>query len=191
MNDTNTYENLERGRKLSAKQLKAAEDELNTAPNDVNLRLQIIGRLTGPHWKNEPAQIKRAEHILWFIRNIPDHPVLADAEGQIIFDEPRYSEAKTLLVGKLEQDSNNVQLIRNVAFWTLLEDDGMAETLLQKGEQLQPHDPDWALFLSVLYGIRADRSSDRSEKQRWKKLEHEALERRLRLQQERNTKKGT
>lgn len=169
MNNQPIYEILNEARKLSLDEVTAMEAHLEES--DTGARIMILARLTGPHWKDDTLRARRTEHILWFARNAPDHPILAEAEGQIIFDEPAYSDAKNLLLEKLRCDSNNVQLVRNAAMWTLLEDDGTAEELLHKGERLEPTDQSWSLFLSTLYGIRAGRCTVKTEKKKWKQLE--------------------
>ncbi len=169
--DRDLYESLNRARKLSLNEVSAMEAQIQGA--DLELRIAILGRLTGLHWKDDTIRARRTEQILWFVHNVPDHPILSEPEGQIIHDEPSYKEAKSLLLRMLDDDAKNVQLLRNVAMWTILEDDGTAEELLYRGGNLEPSDPSWSLFLSTLYGIRAEHCTDRELKGKWSQFENQ------------------
>jgi predicted Zn-dependent protease len=125
------------------------------------------------HFKDKYIASKRARHILWLINNVPDHPVLAEPEAQIQNIDEDYATAKTLLLAKLEQDPDNIQLVWNVALSVLVEDGARSEQLLRHGQKLKPNGPAWPLMLSVIYGIRA-KYGEKEQKAEGKPCERQA-----------------
>ena len=74
---------LEVGRNLSANPLQRLEQRLKTNPDDGPVRIQLLA------WYTENASTAgeatalaaRVEHILWFLKNEPNNPVLAHKSG--------------------------------------------------------------------------------------------------------------
>ncbi|MDR3613630.1 MAG: hypothetical protein P4L53_08685 [Candidatus Obscuribacterales bacterium] len=180
------YEALEEGQGLSRTQAEDLEAELELQPDRLDLRIQIIGYSMPRHFRDKSVAKKRARHILWLISHLPDHPVLAEPEAQIQNIDEEYEAAKTLLMAKLEQDPDNIQLIWNVALSVLVEDDTRSEQLLLHGQQLKPNDPGWSLMLSVIYGLRA-KHGEEEQKAEWRACERQAKKLCSELRQQRDS----
>ena len=70
-----------KGTKLTAAQAETLEHQLAENPQSLSARAQLLGYyyLTG---SNDPE--KHAEHVLWFIRNMPESEVVGGPLAQIL-----------------------------------------------------------------------------------------------------------
>jgi len=175
------FQAYERGRKLTPEEAQGIEAELNNEPNKLVDRLSLIAYLTELHFNGEGVEAirsRRAQHIFWLIEHVPDHPALADGECEVLSGiDANYSQFKVLWQQQIEKHQSNPLVLANAAHAVLIEDGELAETLLTECERMLPNHPDWSLFLSVIYEIRAQNSIDAEQETRWNDLAQQCKER--------------
>jgi hypothetical protein len=111
--------------------------------------------VSGPPVEN--ARALRRAHLLWMIRNHPEHRALQN--GAAIpnpspsapdADPETYAEAKPLWLEHV--GSSNPEVLRNAALFFEPTDKGQAEQLLLRAQAIHP-DREWTIRLGRLYGF--------------------------------------
>ena len=142
-------EEASRGRGLSAAQAELLEHQLAQNPQGLAARAQLVGyyhahRRANPH--------RHAEHVLWFIRNLPEAEVLDSAPGRItpMFNPDGYLEAKRAWGRLVRSEPDNALILRHAANFHSAIEASLAAELLAQAEALEPSSPEWARKLAEL-----------------------------------------
>lgn len=148
------------GTRLDADAVIALEKRVESNPNDLEVRVNILGFYCSKRALKESARAAMQPHILWIIRNAPDSVVAGTPEAQIIksIDPVRYNEAKNAWNEQVAKQPNNPRILGNSAAFFLLNDRSLAETLLRKAQKLDPKNSEWSQRLGQLFTLKATSS---------------------------------
>ena len=138
-----------RGRGLSATEAAALEERLAANPQDLTARAQLVGYY---HGNRRASPRRHAEHVLWFIRNLPEAEVLGSAPARItpMFHPDGYLEAKRAWERLVRKEPDNVSILRHAANFHDAVEASLAAGLLAQAEALEPSNPEWARELAGL-----------------------------------------
>ncbi len=103
-------------------------------------------------WSVEAFRVKKAEHVLWVIRSIPDSGKLHWVMPLRL--NPRdegYVEAREAWLRNLETNKGNLAVLGNAIDFFLVTDQNLAESLLKEAAALDSKDPRWPRDLGHLY----------------------------------------
>ena len=149
---------LNKGYSITSEDAAALEQQLLSAPKDIDTRIKLLAFYTshpgasGP----EPAREARARHIFWLIENAPDwtvlgHPVSSiNRIGEPLADEDLFQRGKTLWKGKIESARDNTLFLIHAAHYFKAADKEQAEQLIL---QLINIDRKHTSLLGELYGM--------------------------------------
>lgn len=145
-----------RGRGLSAAEAAALEERLTENPQDLTARAQLVGYYHG-HRRASPR--RHAEHVLWFIRNLPEAEVLGSEPARItpMYHPDGYLEAKRAWGRRVREEPDNVAILRHAANFHDAIEASLAARLLGQAEALEPSNPEWARKLAGLEWRKARR----------------------------------
>lgn len=132
-----------KGWDLAAAQAAELERQLVASPEDLNARAQLLGYYFRHH-RTDPS--RKAGHLLWFIRNAPEAEVLEGPEAQIlpVLDPEGFAAAKAAWLEQIESEPRNVTFLRHAAAFLTLSDETLSAELLERAEELEPTNPEWA-----------------------------------------------
>ena len=101
------------GYRLSGPEAEKLEKTLLADPRNLKAHITLVAYYTSQH--DELSRIKKSEHALWLIRNIPDLEILHDvAYARLTKFDKGYEEAKQLWLKHLERAASTRCKIRNV-----------------------------------------------------------------------------
>lgn len=137
--------------KLTAKEAAELETLLGRNPADIQSRIKLLGKYF--HREVPGENTRRASHILWFIENQPDHPILRTPFAHIddILD-PEFAKASGLW-RKQTESSRNKNVLHNAALFFFHADKPTAETFLSQALQIDPSDSEVESNLALLYSL--------------------------------------
>jgi tetratricopeptide (TPR) repeat protein len=155
-----------RGKKLLMQDVKRLEAELDTDPRNVASRALLLGYYFSNTATHTLALERRHKHIIWTIANVADSEIAAVPEiGLGATDGDVYSEAKRLWLQQIRDKPENTTMLWNAAAFFYGEETPLAESLLRKGQALEPQDPRWCQKLGQLYLLGLDRLSGEARKE--------------------------
>jgi tetratricopeptide (TPR) repeat protein len=98
------------------------------------------------------ARVARANHALWIIANAPEAEIAGSPETQVdrITDSEAYERARSLWLAHLEAGGSNPRIVGNAAEFFLPSEPERARELLQRGQELEPVNPQWSERLAHL-----------------------------------------
>ncbi|MXW37981.1 MAG: hypothetical protein F4Z65_06935 [Acidobacteria bacterium] len=138
-----------KGRNLSAAEAAVLERRLLDNPQDLTARAQLVGYY---HAGRRANPRRHTEHVLWFIRNAPESEVLDSRPARVspMFDADGYLEAKRTWQRLVREEPDNVAILRHAAGFHAPSERAFAAGLLQRAEDLEPSNPEWARELAEL-----------------------------------------
>ena len=144
---------LLKGGELSADGAAELEKKLQTDPDDLESRLQLLGYYFRDRRGSSDA---RQKHVLWMISHHPDARIAGNPELQVnhILEREAYSQAKAIWLEQVEKDDASAAVLGNAARFFLLSEQSRAETLLKRAQSLEPHAGEWSEQLGHLYMLR-------------------------------------
>jgi hypothetical protein len=145
---------LMRGGQLSADAARELEKKLETDPDDLELRIPLLGY----YWaraNSAEARQARQKHVLWLIEHHPDVPFARVPQAQLnhIQDREAYSQAKELWLEQVEKQGEKASVLGNAASFFLFAERDRAEELFKKAQTLEPHVAQWSQQLGHLYRV--------------------------------------
>ena len=132
-----------KGWDLTAAEAAELERRLAANPEDLSARAQLLGY----YFRNRRTDPSRkAGHVLWFIRNAPEAKVLEGPEGQIMpmLNPEGFAAAKSAWLEQIESEPRNVTFLRHAAAFLTLSDEALSAELLERAEDIEPTNPEWA-----------------------------------------------
>ncbi len=143
------------GFELSAPKARSLEQQILKNPNDVTSRIKLLGYYQNASFTSKEASTARQNHILWLIRNRPEHPVHSSPFAQLNpdFDGSAYETGKKAWIELLKRRPKEAVLLGNAASYFLLYDDALAEGFLQRAESADPQNSRWPSELGHLYQL--------------------------------------
>jgi hypothetical protein len=139
------------GHKLSSAEAEKRENVLAVDPKDLAARISLLSYYVPRH--DETSKLKKNEHALWLIRNIPDSEVLHDVvyvRLDRVVDQG-FEEAKQLWLTHLDTYKDNLVVVANAADFFMLPDKPLAEKLLKQLAAADSANPRWPFELGYLY----------------------------------------
>lgn len=139
-------EEARKGWDLTAEQAAALERQLAANPEERSARARLLGYYFRNH-RMDPS--RKAGHVLWFIRNAPEADVLEGPEVAIMpmLDPEGFAAAKEAWLEQIEAEPRNVTFLRHAAAFLTLADRTLSAELLERAEDIEPTNPEWAVEL--------------------------------------------
>ena len=133
------------GDEITRQEAESLEAELVENPEDLVARAQLVGYYSR-QFRDDAARDRHGQHVLWMIKNAPEATALSIPEGTIIqiLNPDGYEEGKDAWSWHLENNPNNLEILNHAANFFRLSDKQLAIQLLERGQSLDPGDPDWA-----------------------------------------------
>ena len=151
-------EHLFQGRDLGSDDVAFLEARVVSEPHDLVARAQLLGYYFGQdHYSDGPIRRKRADHILWLIRNVPESTLLKGPEGQLT--DYRHAEVREAWNDQIARNPGNTTVLYHAAEAFTLSERGLAIDLLQQAQSLDGSNPKWAMELGHLYDLDRDGAS--------------------------------
>jgi len=134
------------GRSLSSEGVVELEKHLETDASDLNTRVKLLGYYSGKHIRSSEIRKIRQQHLLWLIEHAPESEVLGTPYGGLSHhsDGEVYFQAKKLLLAKIQEEPNNLALLKNGSKFFTLNDRSQSIEFLKKGESLDKTNPFWS-----------------------------------------------
>ncbi len=132
-----------KGAELTAPQAAALEQQLAENPQNLVARAQLLGYYRAQR-RSAPGEHSR--HVLWFIQNAPESELLESAAVRIVpfFDPEGYAEGKQAWLRLIDEEPDNVVLLRHASRFFTMSDKELAVESLVRAEALEPANPYWA-----------------------------------------------
>jgi tetratricopeptide (TPR) repeat protein len=145
------------GTQLTSAAAQQLETALQQAPDDMSIRIKLLGYYMRNQYVSAPDHTARQQHILWIIQHHPESPVagLPYAALNPILDGHVYQDGAALWKQQVANHPADPAILRNAAHYSLLYDRTTAEDLFKKGETLEPNNPDWPEALGHLYDLNS------------------------------------
>ena len=136
---------LRAGGEITPQEAESLEAELVENPENHVSRARLIGYYFF-QFRDDAARDRHGQHVLWMIKNAPEANALAGPEATIkqVLDPEGHVEAKDAWSWHLENNPNNLEILNHAANFFRLSDRQLAIQLLERGQSLDPGDPDWA-----------------------------------------------
>ncbi len=142
------------GHKLSSGEAEKRENALVADPRDLAARISLLSYYVTRH--DDTSNLKKSEHALWLIRNIPDSEVLHDVVyvrlDRVV--DKGFEEAKQLWLTHLDTYKDKLTVVANAADFFMLSDKPLAEKLLKQLVADDPANPRWPFELGHLYTLK-------------------------------------
>ena len=174
------------GFKISKEEAKAIEEKLKENPDDLVLRVKIIGYYSILRFKDEKAKEEYQKNVLWIIKNKPD----LEAKNISIFkldpliDKDAYNEGKNLWLENLEKFKDNINVLANAADYFLIYEKELSEKFYKRLQELEPKNPQWYEKLGFLYKLDLRKLKDNEKKKELAKRSLEEFEKAYKLETE-------
>lgn len=135
--------------------LEVLEERLRADPYDREARAGLIDHYSRGRWREDPGARRHAELVLWLVENAPRDRLFETPKGQIDpgVDAERYVRAKHLWLDHLDRAPGDLDLLRNAASFFEHNDRGLAVSLLESAQEMDPSNASWPFELgSVRWG---------------------------------------
>lgn len=155
------------GVKLSEEAAQQLEDALKQTPDNLSIRIKLLGYYLQRRFQSQSARKIRQQHVLWIIQTHPEAPIagLPYAALDPVLDGAVYEQGAKLWRQQVTDHTNNTVIVGNAAAFFLLHDSTFAEQLLKTGAALEPDNPKWPGSLGHLYDLGSSRKSEPERKQ--------------------------
>lgn len=153
-----------RGAEISREVAQQLETEVAGAPDELALRILLLGYYFLNRRESDLATQSRQQHILWMIRNDPELSITGGPYAYLIQpgDEEAYAIAKKIWLKHLSSQPSNTRILRNAVRFFLLRDRKISEDLLDRASALEPNSYEWHDQLAMLYSLDSRRESSTS-----------------------------
>ncbi len=141
------------GGKLSEQEAEALEKSLSS--NQRNLKTHTL--LIGYYRKNnsDNNNQKCSVHQLWIIENEPRCSIINEACNiNDVLAPDAFEKGRKLWLTHLKRYPKDPKILMNAAEYFSNSDEDFCESLLLKGKELQPGNPEWSEKLARLYRFR-------------------------------------
>jgi tetratricopeptide (TPR) repeat protein len=148
------------GSVLSPAAARSLEDALSKNPHDLTARTKLLGYYFH-QWMavgEEQTRASRRRHILWFVKNHPEHPAIVqweatlDPKNTAIADPEGYEQVKKIWTAIIESSPNSYA-IANAGRFFQLTDKPLAEKAFLRAIAIDPRNGEWPWRLGFLYGL--------------------------------------
>jgi len=141
------------GHKLSGFEAETLERDLETFPQDPEIRLKLLGYYSEHYYCCEDASERRNRHIAWLFENVPAFDASLTPLMYIhLLDRAAYSTVKSIVKSALASCGDNARVYSNVAALVRPHDPQWARKLLERAIQLDPANVSLLQRLEELHG---------------------------------------
>ena len=133
----------------------------------MTLRILRLGQYLLRQYHFESDNRHRQQHIIWVITNAPASEIAGDPHCFLNpkHDSEVYERAKQLWLQQVSASCQNLTVLRNAAsFFTVYEKD-LCESILKRGQLLEPDNPFWSERLGQLYALQMNRADPQARRQ--------------------------
>jgi hypothetical protein len=123
------------GDELSDEEAQSLERRLVDDPENENTRACLLGYYFTRQFKSAELKGKRAEAILWLIRNKPESIVLSTPYAKLETDAIAYEEARDAWLDALHRRGETADLLENAALFLQHRDPELALSLWLRADQ--------------------------------------------------------
>ncbi len=150
------------GRKLSAGEAAELERALEAAPDDIGIRIRLLGYAVAQRSDGSAARRRHTELSLWFIRNAPEEWITGSPFASLLGprDEDGWEEAREAWFAHLDADPHNLAILWNAASFLSLKEPETAAALFERGAGLDPANAWWSMQLGRLAEQSARRGAE-------------------------------
>lgn len=143
------------GSSISRDEATSLESQLVESPEDLSARARLVGHYADQRFLNDGARARHIVHVLWFIKNAPEANLLAGPEVLIFeaFAAEGYAKGKDIWSSHLENDPNNLRILKHAAHFLRLNDRQLAIQMLNHAQSLDQEEPDWARQLGHMHQL--------------------------------------
>lgn len=151
VNGMDVYELAKAGGELSASEAEALEKKVTDNPRDIDTRTMLLGYYFSARTADRAKH--KSAHVLWLIKNSPEAEVLGSPYGGLdhILNRKNFAKAKALWLKQLEQQPENLVILKNASDFFTTGDPDKTEELLLRGQTLDPKNPAWPMSLGHHY----------------------------------------
>jgi len=145
------------GALLTDEEVRTLEEGLQAHPDDTWAHSMLIGHYGSGRFHPGAAAKRWEEHVLWFVKNAPEHPVISSPDAALdpMINQDAFREASRLLKERLHAEPNNVRLLYNVGKFLLHHENDFAVECLKKCTALEPSNERWAEELAHAYSLQS------------------------------------
>jgi hypothetical protein len=156
------------GDKISAEAIKDHEAASLSQPDDIGLRILLLGHYSQRQFVADAARMARQAHILWIIEHAPETSIAGSnfADLDYHMDGAAYEQARQLWMSQIETNPQNIAILGNAASFLTLCDKTKCGELLRRAKTLEPDNPRWTERLAHLYSLEM-RGKDDAARQDW------------------------
>jgi hypothetical protein len=150
------------GRRLTAEQAGALEEQLKTNPEDLAARTRLLGYYftIAKNQIGVPATIAaRRRHILWLIEHHPESEVTGlsestlDVLGHDLADKEGFEQARALWVKQLELHKDSAEVMTNAAMFFKLPDKALAVQAAERAHEIEPANSERTAQMGFTYAV--------------------------------------
>lgn len=157
------------GGRIPESEAKRLEQHLQTHPDDVEARAQLIGYYGRRRFDSPEAREACQRHILWFIRNRPKDPFTGSGMCTMLpdIDGEAYYEARRLWLQQVDKHPKDTRVLINASNFLALRDRSKAIDLAKRALSLEPDNLFHAEKLALLYNLTARETRDVTTQKRY------------------------
>lgn len=145
------------GRNLKDAQAQKLERKLELDPADLDSRILLLGHYTGRRFHSVELAERRAQHIIWFVENRPEHPIFGSPWAGCFSRSPDgsrlYKEIKLRWLRLVSSPAVTTRILLNAANFFIHEEKELSEQCLLQARALAPDDYYVLDRLSFLYHL--------------------------------------
>jgi hypothetical protein len=147
--------------KISASAAATLEDKLETNPDDLGARAQLLDYYFVLRISNRSADIehKREAHIFWLIENHPESDLAGTPQAEIMPIErvgsaDGYQRAKQMWLEQVEKHRSDTNVLRNASSFFTISDPKLSRDLLDRAALADPADRETMAMLAQSYELQ-------------------------------------
>lgn len=166
------YQVARRGAELSEEEARSFEDHLETSPDDLDKRIQLLGYYMDRQFTSRLAADCRTAHICYLVEQHPDCDLLDSPFATIHkdLDPLGFDELRARWVSQSAIHREDVEVLVNAAAFFSGDEFDLAEKIYAQIKRLEPENPRWPQKLSALYQLWSKRPGDAKSKKAFAEL---------------------
>lgn len=108
------------------------------------------------------ATRKHRNHLLWFINKAPESQIFQRAEARVSMErDPAGVKIVTAQWQKcISENAGNTTVLKNAVYCLVDSDSDLCENFVEKGVELEPNDPEWAVLKAEILAWRTKSAKD-------------------------------
>ncbi len=155
------YQIAVKGHEMTEVTAQAMEQESAAHPENLDLRVSLLGYYLTRHSCVGADNTARNAHIFWLIANCPESPI---AEGgytglDTVSDAAAYPRAKVLWLDQIAKQPQNIAILSHAARFFTLSDRELADELGARLQRLEPDNPQWPHYRGHIAALAVGRKT--------------------------------